>query len=48
MRERKGLSRKLGNCCAEGIGALPQRSETLMRPAVVHMYLSGQYEDEHA
>lgn len=48
MRERKGLSRKLGNCCAEGIGVLPQRFETLMRPAIVHVCLSGQHEDEHA
>lgn len=32
----------------EGIGALPQRSEKLMRPAVVHMCLSEQHEDEHA
>lgn len=48
MRERRGLSIAVGSWCMEGIGALPQRSEKLMRPAVVHVCLSEQHEDEHA
>lgn len=48
MRGRSGLLIVVGSWYMEGTGALPQRSEKLMRPAVVHVCLSGQHEDEHA